>query len=318
MKIRKLSVDGFRGLPDREFSLIDPRSDAAFSLVLVTGPRASGKTSFLDAIIAAKEQVGPYGPEQPASSLVRLDATAAKVRVDWELSNAERERFGIGKRSLLSESIFGGSVMPPPTPDPALEALLSTYDPDPTLGKVEYFHAARRLALGTTIDLSRTAGDAFDRMTRLGRDDIKYAPLLRFIVEAGLGLDVNADGTPKAPGRVSAAFEALCPTKRIAGLYRSGDAMLPAFLDAQNRAYSLAQLSDSEIDALLFAATFVRAGVNESLVLIDTPEKHLGGGDARELVLALTRLGHDNQLIVATRSEPLLASVHSDQVIRLG
>ena len=122
MKIRKLSVDGFRGLPDRELSLLDPRTDAAFGLVLVTGPRASGKTSLLEAIIAAKEQIGPYGPELSASSLVRLDATAAKVRVEWELSGAERARYGIetpffdaAKRTCPPKLSWQGPLPPVPT-----------------------------------------------------------------------------------------------------------------------------------------------------------------------------------------------------------
>lgn len=318
MKVRKILVDGFRGLHDREHTLIDPRTDGAYDLVLVTGGRASGKTSFLEAIIAGKEQVGPYGAAQPASSFVRQDASAAKVRIDWELSSTERDRYGTGKRVLVGESIFGDVVLTPPDPDPALAALLGEYVADPEYGKVEYFHASRRLPLGATIDLSKSAGTDLDRMTRLLRDDMKYAGLVRFIVEAGLGLDVDSEGKAKPPGRVTKAFEALCPTKKLGGLYRSGEQMLPAFVDAGRRTYSLAQLTDSELDALIFAATFVRAGIAGSVVLIDTPEKHLGDADARVFVQALAQLGANNQLVVATQAPSLLASVQSDQIIRLG
>lgn len=318
MRVRRLSTDGFRGLPDRSYSLIDPRTDGGFGLVLVTGSRASGKTSFLEAIIAAKEQVGPYGAASDPAIFLRAGETGAKVRVEWELSPVERDRYGSPRRAIMTESIFGQTVVEPPDPDPAIAAVLSEYDPDPAFGKVEYFHATRRLPLGATIDLSREPGDPIDRLSRLSRDDMKYANLIRFIVEAGLGLDRNPDGSSKPPGRIKAAFDALCPTKTIGGLYRSGDALLPVFLDHQNKAYSLAQLADSELDALLFAATYVRAGVHGSVVLIDTPEKHLGGGETREFIHALARLGDTNQLIVATRDEGLLASVHADQVIRLG
>ena len=318
MRVRKVRVDGFRGLPDQEFSLVNPRTDSAHEIVLVTGGRASGKTSFLEAIIAAKEQVGPYGPAASASSLLRPGVSTAKVRVEWEFSNGERDRYGTGQRAFVSESIFGDLVLDPPEPDPALAALLSEYIPEPEFGKVEYFHASRRLPYGSTIDLSRSAGDSLDRMMRLGRDDTKYSGLVRFIVEAGLGLDVDAEGKRKPPGRIKRAFEALCPTKELGGLYKAGDAMLPVFLDGQRRAYSLAQLSDSELDALLFAATFVRAGIGQSIVLVDTPEKHLGDAEAREFVKALATLGADNQLIVATQSAALVSSVRADQVIRLG
>ena len=318
MRVRKLRVDGFRGLPDQEFSLINPRTDGAHELVIVTGARASGKTSFLEAIVAAKEQVGPYGPAASSSSWLRPGVSTAKVRVEWELSNGERDRYGTGQRAFVSESIFGDVVVDPPDPDPALAALLADYIPDPAFGKVEYFHASRRLPFASAIDLSRSAGDSLDRMVRLGRDDMKYSGLVRFIVEAGLGLDVDAEGKPKPPGRVKKAFEALCPTKQLGGLYRAGDAMLPVFLDGMRRAYSLAQLSDSELDALLFATTFVRAGVGQSIVLVDTPEKHLGDVEARDFVKALATLGVDNQLLVATQSAALVSSVQADQVIRLG
>lgn len=318
MKVRKVLVDGFRGLPDREVSLVDPRTDSAFGLVVVTGPRASGKTSFLEAIIAGKEQIGPYGPAQSPSAFVRQDASAAKVRIEWELSQTERDRYGAARRALVGESIFGDVVVTPPDPDPALAALLGEYVADPEYGKIEYFHASRRLPLGSAIDLSKAAGADLDRMTRLLRDDMKYSGLVRFMVEAGLGLDVDAGGKAKPPGRVTKAFEALCSTKKIGGLYRSGEQMLPAFVDDARRTYSLAQLADSEHDALIFAVTFVRSGIAGSVVLIDTPEKHLGDADARVFVQALAQLGADNQLIVATQAPSIVKSVEADQVIRLG
>jgi predicted ATPase len=318
MKVRKVFTDGFRGLHDRELSLVDPRTDSAYGLVVVTGKRGSGKTSFLEAIIAAKEQIGPYGAASPASAFVRQDASAAKVRIEWELSSTERDRYGAGRRPLAGEAIFGDAVVTPPDPDPALAALLGEYVTEPEYGKIEYFHASRRLPLGSAVDLSKAPGADLDRMTRLLRDDMKYSGLVRFMVEAGLGLDVDATGKPRPQGRVSKAFEALCPTKKIAGLYRSGEQMLPAFMDDARKTYSLAQLSDSELDALIFAVTFVRQAISGSVVLIDTPEKHLGDVDARELVKALAQLGADNQLIVATQAPSILASVQSDQILRLG
>jgi hypothetical protein len=318
VKVRKVLVDGFRGLPDREVSLIDPRTDSAFGLVVVTGKRASGKTSFLEAIIAGKEQIGPYGAAAAPSGFVRHDASAAKVRIEWELSPQERDRFGAARRTLTGESIFGDQVVAPPEPDPALAALLGDYVAGPEYGKIEYFHASRRLPLGASIDLSKAPGADLDRMTRLLRDDMKYSGLVRFMVEAGLGLDVDAGGKAKPPGRVTKAFEALCSTKRMAGLYRSGEQMLPAFVDDSRRTYSLAQLADSELDALLFAVTFVRQGIAGSVVLIDTPEKHLGDTEARDLVQALSQLGAENQLIVATQAASIVKSVETDQVIRFG
>lgn len=318
MKIRKVHTDGFRGLRDREYQLFDPRTDAVFDLVLVTGPRACGKTSFLEAILAGKERVAPYGSTPSATACLRRDAASAKVRIDWQLSRAEQERFGAATTSLQSEAMFGATVFPAPPTDPTLSALLGDYAVEPEQGKVEYFHASRRLPLGAQLDLSEAPGSDSDKMSRLRADDTKYSGIVRFLVEAGMGLDVDREGKPKAPGRVSRAFEALCPTKKIAGLYRAEDKMMPGFVDVERRTYGLAQLSDSELESLLFAGAFVRQGIAGSVVLIDTPEKHLGDADTRVFVERLLGLAADNQLIVATQSAALLASVRPEQVLRLG
>lgn len=317
MKIQRLSIDGFRGLPDRSFLLTDPRSGRAAPLVVVTGPTGSGKTSLLEAIIAGKEQVAAYGPVPPDAACVRPGAGAAKVKILWELSEAERERSGAEAGAIESEAIYGGAVTPPMN-DPALAGLLADYDPDPTSPKVEYFHATRRMAIGQSVDASVAAGSPVERALRLSRDDAKYAGLVRFIVAAGLGLDVDRQGNARPPGRVTAALAKLCTTKKLAGLYRAGDGVYPGFQDAAGRALGLTQLSDGELDALLFATTFVRSGVRGSVVLVDTPELHRSDSEARAFVEGLMAVEQDNQLIVATRAPSVIGMVPRELAIQLG
>ncbi|NUO53061.1 MAG: ATP-binding protein, partial [Polyangiaceae bacterium] len=311
MRIRKIAFDGVRGLPDREFDLTDAKGGYAAGLVVVTGAQSTGKTSFLDAIVAAKESVGPYGAPPAPSSVVRPGEENAKIRVHWELSQLERERYGLPDAVVLSESLFGETGISPPEQNPALAALLSEYDADSDVAKVEYFHASRKIPLGTTIDLTKAPGTQADKLMRLEKSDAKYSGLVRFVVEAGLGLDANSDGSPKPPGRTKRAFEALCSTKRLGGLYQAEGSVLPGFFDSQGTAYGLSQLSDSELEAFLFAVTFVRSGLVGprvgSLVLIDTPERYLGDVDAARFVDALARLGEENQLVVATRSREVAA-----------
>ena len=200
-----------------------------------------------------------------------------------------------------------------------MQALLGEYDAAPSVGKMEYFHANRAIPYGGQADLSQRAGDTFDRRLRLSTDNGKYANLVRFIVAAGMGVASSAGGEPPEPGRVTRAFEALCQTKRLGGLYQDGDAVLPGFLDADDVVIALGELADSELDALLFAATWVRAGLtgNEpgSVVLIDTPERHLGDA-AGAFVAALAGLGPNNQLVVATASRAVADA--ATKVIDLG
>lgn len=320
MKIRKIAFDGVRGLPDREFDLTDPKTNRAARLVVVTGGRASGKTSFLDGIVMAKEQIAPYAAAPAAVDVVRPGEDAAKIRTTWELSPHERDFHGAAETEIGSEALFGEHLPFAPDQNPALVAVLSAYDAEEDIGKVEYFHSARRLPLGSTIDLSQGAASQSDKMMRLEKSDAKYAGLVRFVVEAGLGLDVGANGTPKPPGRVKSVFETLCDSKRLGGLYRAEGNVLPGFFDREGRAYGLAQLSDSELEAFLFAVTFVRSGLVASragsLVLIDTPEKHMGAEDVPRFIEGLLRLGEENQLVVATRSRELAAA--APRVIQLG
>jgi len=177
------------------------------------------------------------------------------------------------------------------------------------------------MSVGSALDLTRNAGDTLDRMARLASDNRKYASLVRYIVEAGLGLDTDAAGQPKPPGRIKQAFESLCRTKKLGGLYRVDGQVLPGFFDLEERIpFGVTQLSASELDLLLFAASFVRSGlVNNaagSLILIDSPEKHVGESDAGALVAGLSALGAENQLIVATRAKSVLGA--AQHVIVLG
>ena len=68
----------------------------------------------------------------------------------------------------------------------------------------------------------------------------------------------------------------------------------------------LADLSDSEAQAVLFAATFQRQGLDDSLVLLDTPELHIPDADQAAFFDAVCRLGVNNQVIAATSSRSIL------------
>lgn len=294
----------------------DPGAPRAPDLVVVTGPTASGKTSFLEGIAAAKEKVAAYGPMAPDQDFIRPGAFAAKVKVQWELDSAERERFGSDAMTLDGEAMFG-PVVTPPAHDPALVGLLLDYEADRESSKVEYFHATRRLSTGAAVDATQLGDGGVDRAPRLGRDDSKYAGLVKFVVAAGLGFDIDRQGNPRPQGRVTAAFAKLCRTKTLAGLYRAGNGVFPGFKDTAGRAIGISQLSDGEMDAFLFATTFVRSGLRNSVVLIDTPEMHKSDAEAKALVEGLMAVEEGNQLIVATRAPSVIGMVPPNRLVTL-
>ncbi len=313
MHVLSLQCDGVRILGDRSFSFGN-----APGIVAVTGPPASGKSTLLEALIVAKEDVGAYGAGPTPTRLLGPGLTTAKLNVTWKLSPHEQERFALSNREIATETIIGGTVVGPPH-DPAMVTLLSEYDADPGYGKMEYFHANRDLPRTTGGDLSKGAGDAFDRRQRLANANDKYGNLVRFIVSSGMGVAAAPGGPPPEPGRVSKAFAALCSSKRLGGLYQKGDSLFPAFVDAAGAAYGVAELSGSERDALILATTFVRAGLVDNQVgaciLVDAPERHLGDS-AGTFVRALHGLGRHNQIIVATASRAVVEA--ADVVVHLG
>jgi hypothetical protein len=317
MKIKRVTTSGFRGLPDRAYDFVNAHTARPYDLVCITGPSASGKTSVLEAIIAAKENVGPYGPLRAPSEWLAAGERVAKVRVDWFLSEEEVERAGASSREIATESIFSLDPAGPGSHDAPLASLLEDYDVDPRLGKFEYFHAGRRLAAGGARAIAAQASPAMDRMMRLTRDNGKYAGTVPFLVDLALGLlDMSGKGKTGVD-TFNAMLSGLCKTIRFRGVDRIDGALRPRFVDARDRILSLDQLSDAERQAILFVASFARGGVHRSVVLVDEPEMHFAGPDLRGLALSLSQLGADNQLILATGSPEVVAGASNAHVIRL-
>ena len=78
-----------------------------------------------------------------------------------------------------------------------------------------------------------------------------------------------------------------------------------------------AELSTTEADAVVFAATATLVRHDRSVVLIDRPEL---SADERSIVTwldAVRGLGEDSQLILASSSPALLASVEPGAIINL-
>ena len=118
MKIARVTTSGVRGLPDRTFELADPATGRPLDVVFVTGPPGAGKTSFLDAIAAAKEDVAPYGPRRSPAPYVRRGAVAAKIRIDWWLTDDERAAGSRYRDKLAVSSRASRSSRRPSRPAP--------------------------------------------------------------------------------------------------------------------------------------------------------------------------------------------------------
>ncbi|MCC6523979.1 MAG: hypothetical protein IT373_15070 [Polyangiaceae bacterium] len=340
MKILSLRTAGFLGLPDGSYEL--GTGDEPAGLVVVTGAGPCGKTSLLEAIVAAKELVGPYGRLPAAAGLVRRGAARATLVARWVLDDAERAVYAglvdraeeASRRAREIEADASGSPVAEAKPEPPprvvetevvidadagtverprrLEPVFSRYDRAPTSGKAEYFPADRRMRPTLWREPGPTSRERDEAAPRLGRDLGKYGFVGRFLRDLAAASAERLQGTLVAAGVVTRGEEAdeLAPFKqalaplakdlRLLRVELSGALGADVvFVRRDRREVELGALSDSEADAVLFAATFVRQGLEGSLVLVDRPELYQDPKHAGAFVRGLAGLGH-NQLVVAT------------------
>lgn len=306
MRISAISFDGCRSLPDTKLGFATSGGQAP-EIILVTGGAASGKTTFLETILAAKETMAPYaGRALGTRSFVRAGSTSAKVNITWEVSQSESQRIR-STGPFETEAIFGTFDGQPVHAASEIIGLLGRYDRAPDLGKLEYFHDAR--ALPVVMPSGLTDGPGMERFKRLTRDITKYHFVPRMIV------DTHALGTE---AKLRAAIERVCPTKIVTGVHQANGQVEPLLFDKRSRRSTpWSELTASEAQCFLFATTFVWAGLNDSVVFIDSPELHVGERGVVPLIEALQAVGKDNQFIMATQSPALLASVPPRQVVEL-
>lgn len=287
MKIQRATFIGIRGVPDLTLDLTDPRTLAPHALVVVSGPSGSGKTRMIEALIAAKEAIRPYGPMAAGAPWIG-DGGAAKILVTFHLDEAEREFAGTLSPTLEGEVIFYPDRTSAEVDD-GLRAVLGRYSHNPAYGKVDYFPAERRVPMFPPL---RGLGPAEQRVARLGKDQRKYGFVIPFLR--------TLDHDVARRERFAAGLAALSPTCRYVA-DPSGEVIPRCFSSRGGAPVNVVQLSHGEADAVIFAATAAAIGLDHSLIFIDRPDLHID--DLHHLVSGLASLGQDNQLFLTGRPE---------------
>jgi len=287
MKIQRATFIGVRGVPDLTLDLTDARTGVPHELVVVSGPSGSGKTRMIEALIAAKEAIRPYGAMAAGDPWIGA-GSAAKILVTFHLDEAEREFAGTTSHTLDGEVIFypdraNGEA------DDGLRAVLGRYAHNPAYGKVDYFPVERRIP---TFPPFPGLGSAEQRVARLGKDPRKYGFIVHFL------RTLEHDGARRE--RFAASLAALSPTCRYVP-DQSGEVVPRCFSSRGGPPATTAELSHGEADAVIFAATAAAIGLDHSLVFIDRPELHVD--DLHHFVSGLASLGKGNQLFVTGRPE---------------
>lgn len=326
MKLLRILFENVRGLPDGNHSFVHPSSRAPIDSVFITGPGASGKTAFLEAIAALKESVGAYGLPPAPARLLRHGAKTGRLEGTWLLTADEVQR-SESEESTITTALGLAPDAVVPLAAPSVRDLFASYGRDPARGKFEYFPANRRLA--PRAGQKPEPPDTEARL-RLVRDPNKYGSIKQWLIHLAIGDGVSAieEATKRgillrndrrdslAPYKQDIAL--LLPKLRLVGVEMDGDRPELRFERVDGSRLFLDDLSDSEQQAILFSVTFRRIGLSRSVVLIDQPELYIHADNQLQFAQLVAGLGHDNQIFFATGSAEITRVATPHQIVRLG
>lgn len=329
MKVTRLALRNIGPFADATLQFVDRDGGGVLDVAIVTGGPASGKTTVLEAIIAAKETAGPYGSAPDCRHLLRSGTEQGSIQITWWLSPAEVAHLGLREATVVTRVNIDRERVRHEGTSP-IRSLLSQYSLDPTQGKVEYFADTRDFTFGSWRPAGPAGSMKHEAGMRLGRDPEKYASILQAIVDVGVerglvvasamdtsGLALGA-GMPDVTAPLRTMIASLLPHLRLADVRRDSRGELRVWLErGDGTEVELSRLSASERQGVIFAASFWHLGLSRSLVLIDTPELHIHPDAQPAFMRAIASLGADNQIIATTTSPVLIGAASSAQLITL-
>jgi hypothetical protein len=298
MKISRFAARGVLGLRDLDLDFAAGAPGGPRDVVIVSGPPASGKTRLFDLMLAALEAVGPYHGMVRASDWCADLGKGARVELGLSASGSPE---GAAERAVVDFTADGVLT----AVNRRVAKLVSRYDHDPTHGKREYFPEGRQRAWGARCD---GLGELEQSLLRSTKDAQKYSFVPRFLAE--LRHDVRRRAT------FARQLELLSPSVRFAAAPRKDPTA--CFKNRMREEVPFVELSSSESEAVIIAATATLVGLHRSVIFLDRPELHVPSDRLAEFVEALLQLGEQNQWFIATSDRNLAASLPRAHHVSLG
>jgi hypothetical protein len=293
-------------VPDLTLDLTDPQTGGARELFVVTGPAGSGKTRLLEAIVAAKEVIAPYGLFAPVEGWLAEDAAEAVVELDFAL-DADEQSFCESEGADVKARVVFAPEGADAEVSEGVRELLGRYEHDARVGKMDYLPANRALPPpGDAHGLSAME----QRLSRLGRDPDKYSFVPRLLVQAA----TDPSDTELRP-RLESALASVSRELRFV-VHPSDPLRCLSYAGSEPVAPS--ELGTTAAHALLVAATAALVRYDRSIVLLDRPECAVEERSLGAFVRGLLALAPGVQLIVASSSPSLKAGLDGRAIHTLG
>ncbi len=112
---------------------------------------------------------------------------------------------------------------------------------------------------------------------------------------------------------INLLFDILDIDAKIIGLNPEGE-KLPIFKNSADKVFDINQLSSGEKQLFVRAIAMKMFNANNSIILIDEPEISMHPGWQQKIVKVYEKIGTNNQVIIATHSPHVVASVPKESV----
>jgi predicted ATP-binding protein involved in virulence len=112
---------------------------------------------------------------------------------------------------------------------------------------------------------------------------------------------------------INSLFDILEMDARMVGLNPEGE-KLPIFKNSAGKVFDINQLSSGEKQLFVRAMALRMLGANNSVILIDEPEISMHPAWQQRIVKVYEKIGNNNQVIIATHSPHVVASVPKESV----